>query len=358
MSFIDAVALLNKQVPDAIFDLTAKSVVDFPHISTGSFVIDYITGIGGLPRGRITELHGLQSSGKTTCALMAAAECQDLGLAVHYQDYEHSIDPKYAATLGVKFDPTRWGISQPSSMEEGFRIAKFLMEQSGGTLGMIICDSVAAMATLQDRSHEVGETQIGTQASVMSLSLRQMKECIDKYQVAWVFINQLRDIVDLSWAGQQAARQGPKKTTPGGSALKFYADLRLEFIPTGQEKVEQAGLFGEDKRKVVVGQRARVTAVKNKCAAPFKSEEIFIRHGKGIDSTVPCIELAVKFGLISSGARGGYFKIPEPYCDPAYKEQTVQGKENLVQFFEQNEPLLQILFNDVWKCMINPSIAT
>ena len=357
MAFIDVVTSLNKQIVGALPDIRPKGgLVEFPHISTGSFVIDYVTGIGGIPRGRITELHGLQSSGKTTSALMTAAECQAMGLGVLYLDFEHSIDPTYAQMLGVSLDPTLWAINQPDSMESGLRIAHYFMEQSKGSCGMIIADSVAAMATIQDKAHEIGETQIGTQAQVMSLALRQLKHDISDSGVAFVFINQLRDVIDLSWAGQQRAKGGPQYTTPGGRALKFYADMRLEFIPTGQEKQEQDLLFGGDpktgKGKVVIGQRARVTAVKNKCAAPFRSSEIFLRHGKGVDSTVPCVELAIKFGIIPVRS-GGYHVIPSPYCDDSVMEQSIHGKENVIAYFELNQDKLGAMFQVVWKTLLN-----
>ena len=349
MAFLDVVNKVNKQLPGALPDLRNRAMVDFPHISTGSFIIDYVTGIGGFPRGRITECHGLQSAGKTTATLMGCAECQGMGLGVLYLDFEHSIDPVYAQTLGVKLDPSLWAISQPNTMEDGLRIAQAFMQQSDGGCGMIVCDSVAAMATAQDKSHEVGETQIGTQAQVMSLSLRQLKHDIEVSQVAFIFINQLRDLVDLSWAGQQAAKRGPQYTTPGGRALKFYADLRLEFLPTGQDKVDREPLFGDrDKVKFVIGQRAKVTAVKNKCAAPFKTGEIYLRHGKGIDSTVPCVELALRFGFLKAASGGGYYKIPQPYCDPEKLEESVQGKEALFAYFEERAEQLQALFTVVW----------
>src|SRR5215467_9889526 len=200
MSFIDVVTKVNKQIPGALPDLRNRAMVDFPHFSTGSFIVDYVTGVGGIPRGRVTEIHGLQSAGKTTVTLMTVAEVQAVGLGVLYLDFEHSIDPVYAQTLGVSLDPTKWAICQPNTMEDGLRIAQAFMQQSEGGCGMIVCDSVAAMATAQDKSHEVGETQIGTQAQVLSLSLRQLKHDIEASQVAFVFINQLRDIVDLSWA--------------------------------------------------------------------------------------------------------------------------------------------------------------
>jgi recombination protein RecA len=351
MGFADLAIPVNKSAPNSIVQLQASpGMVDFPHISTGSFIIDWITGIGGLPRGRITELHGMQSGGKTTCALMTIAECQSLGLGALFLDFENSIDPNYAVNQGVNLSPDLFAYSQPNSAEEGLRIAEHYMQKGKGMLGVVLTDSVAAMRTLQDVDHEVGETQIGTQASVISLALRQIKKTIADSNCAFVFINQMRDVVDISWAGQQRAKQGPQKTTPGGSALKFYADLRLEFIPTGQVKEEQDVLFGGDpktgKGKVMVGQKARVTAVKNKCAAPWRSGEIYMPAGKGIDSTVPCVDLALKFNLLPT--KGAYIYLQQPFCDDDRLEQTIQGKENLQAYFEQRPEKLQKLFEQVW----------
>src|SRR5262245_16403885 len=146
MAFIDVVNKVNKQIPGALPDLRERTVIEFPHISTGSFIVDYVTGIGGIPRGRITEFHGLQSSGKTTAVLMTVAECQQMGLGAFYLDFEHSIDPIYATSLGVSLEPHLWAIHQPNTMEDGLRIAQAFMQQSEGGCGMIVCDSVAAMA--------------------------------------------------------------------------------------------------------------------------------------------------------------------------------------------------------------------
>ena len=352
VNFVDLIAQVNKQIPGTLPDLRDRSMREFPHISTGSFVIDYVTGIGGIPRGRVTEFHGLQSAGKTTSALMTIAECQSMGLGALYLDYEHSIDPVYAQALGVSLDPSLWAFMQPNTMEDGLRVAQHFMEKGAGLVGMIICDSVAAMATAVDKAAEVGETEIGTQARVLSTSLRQLKHLVEVSQTAFLFINQLRDVVDLSFAGKLRAKSGPQYTTPGGRALKFYADMRLEFIPTGLEKIEQDSVLGsKDKEKIVTGQKAKVTAVKNKCAAPFRSGEIFLRHGQGIDSTVPCVDLAMKYELIS--LKGAYYKVPAPYCDDALFEQTFQGKEALYAYFEMSPEKLQTLFTVVWERLKN-----
>lgn len=360
MSFLDTVNVVNKQLLKAtgsiaLPDLSAKheAIVDHPHISTGSFVVDYVTGIGGVPRGKMTEFHGLQSAGKTTCSLMTAAECQSMGLGVLFLDFENSFVSLYARTLGVDLSPSKFALYQPKSMEDGFKVARVFI--GDGDCGLVIADSVAAMVPQSEVDGELGDSEIGAQSRAMSRILRQMKHEVSVHQVAMLFINQLRDVIDLTWAGQQAARRKAQYTTPGGRALKFFADMRLEFMPLGQESVEgESALSGigskeKEKTKIVIGQKAKVTAVKNKCAAPFKSEEIFLRSGKGIDSTKPCIDLALKYGLIKGGGAGGYFKVPQPYCDPTLIEQTIQGRESLEYFFESHSAQLNALFSSVWE---------
>jgi recombination protein RecA len=361
ISFKDLAIGVNKTVPGSIVDLTRVGYDEFPHIPTGSFIVDYVTAIGGLPRGRITELYGLQGSGKTTTGLQTIAQAQLIGLGALMLDYENSLDPNYAKNLGVDLDPNKLAYSQPSTMEEGFRIAKYYMENAPEYLGVILVDSVAAMQTMQDKSHEVGETQLGTQAQVMSTSLRQLKSVISKANTVFIFINQLREVVDLSWAGQQkAARIGKQYDTPGGKALKFYADMRLEFMQSGVEKKEQEVLMGGDPKSgrgnVVVGQRSKVTAVKNKCGIPWRSLEIYMPHGKGTSDTKPCVDLAVdKFDLIPS--KGAYYTLKKPLCEDNLEEQTIHGKDNLYAYFESRDDKLAILFQSVWKNMTGENNA-
>lgn len=355
MSFENTGVVLNKKLgPAGIVNLQTRSLVEHPRIPSGSLVVDYVTGIGGIPRGKITELHGLQSSGKTTASLMTAAECQYGGEGVLFIDHENSFVPEYAVLLGVDLSPSKFALYQPHSMEDGFRVSEFYMQQGG--CGMVIQDSVAAMVPQDEVDGEIGDTTIGLQARKMSQALRMLKHLINTSNTAYVFINQLRDVVDISFGGQQRMKMsGPQFTTPGGRALKFFADLRLEFMPSGVVKAEGSSFLPNknskdaDVEKVVTGVKSRVTAIKNKCAAPFRSAEIFMRTGKGIDNTIPCVELALKYQLIRGGGSGGYYKIPQPYCSPQFTEESVQGREVLNSYFDDAPDRLQLLYQHVWE---------
>ena len=348
-TFRDIVNHINNKLGDeTIPELLSKHDIEFPHISTGSVIVDYITGIGGIPRGRVTEFHGMQGCGKSTLALMLAAQCQKLGLGVVYLDYENAMELKYATSLGVDISRDKFALVQPSSLEDGLRIAEIFLIKL--LCGLVIVDSVAAMAASVevDASAEIGQTQIGLQARVMAVALRQLKRKINESNVAWLFINQLRDVIDMSWAGQMKARSGKQYITPGGHALRFFCDMRVEFMPAGLIKQEEVNVLSikEEKRKAVVGQKVRVTTVKNKCAIPQRTGEIILRHGKGIDNLYSCIELAIKEELIKK--HGGFFKFGPPLCEEDKMEQTARGIENLVDYFSSNPEKYDILSKQVW----------
>ncbi|WP_373477083.1 recombinase RecA [Candidatus Endomicrobiellum devescovinae] len=258
-----------------------KEKVDF--IPTGALPLDIAIGIGGIPRGRIIEIYGPESSGKTTLALCMVAETQKLGGIAAYIDAEHAMDPDYAQKLGVDIDNLL--ISQPDSGEQGLEIADKLVRS--GAVDIIIVDSVAALVPKAEIEGEMGDSFVGLQARLMSQALRKLTSNISKSKTSIVFINQLRQKIGVMW--------GNPETTPGGLALKFYSSVRLDI-----RRVESVKK-GDD----ILGNRVRVKVVKNKVAAPFKQAEFEIMFGQGVDRLGYLIDMGVNDGLIEKA--GAFF---------------------------------------------------
>lgn len=287
--------------------------VEVSVIPTGSLALDIATGIGGIPRGRITEIFGAEASGKTTLALHMVAEAQKLGGVAAYIDAEHALDVNYARKLGVNVDELL--ISQPDTGEQALEIAEVLARS--GAVDIIVVDSVAALVPKAELEGEMDEQQVGLQARLMSKAMRKLTAAIAKTNTAVVFINQTRmKIGGFSFGG-------PQETTPGGMALKFFATLRMEIrriqsIKEGQE---------------TLGNRAKVKIVKNKLAPPFKEAEFDIYFGEGISREAELIDLGLAFGIIERS--GSWY---------AYEgERLGQGKENVRRYLKENPELIKKL---------------
>ncbi len=271
-------------------------------ISTGSLGLDIALGIGGLPRGRVMEIYGPESSGKTTLALHAVAEAQRTGGICAFIDAEHALDPNYAGKLGV--DIGELLISQPDAGEQALEIADTLVRS--GAIDVIVIDSVAALVPRAELEGEMGDTHVGLQARLMSQALRKLTGSIARSKCLIIFINQIRMKIGVMF--------GSPETTSGGNALKFYASLRLDIRRIGAIK----------DRDEVVGNQTRVKVVKNKLAPPFKSVEFDIMYGEGISKTGELIDLGVKAGIVEKS--GSWF---------SYGEQRIgQGRENAKQFLK------------------------
>jgi recombination protein RecA len=304
-----ALAAALKQIDQAfgkgsVMRLGEKPVVEIEAISTGSLSLDIALGIGGLPKGRIIEIYGPESSGKTTLALHCIAEAQKSGGVCAFVDAEHALDPIYARKLGVDLDDLL--VSQPDTGEQALEITDTLVRS--GAVDVLVIDSVAALTPRAEIEGEMGDSLPGLQARLMSQALRKLTASINKSKTLVIFINQIRMKIGVMY--------GNPETTTGGNALKFYASVRLDIRRTGQIK----------ERDEVIGSETRVKVVKNKVAPPFKQVQFDIIYGEGISKTGELIELGVKAGVIDKS--GSWY---------AYGSQKIgQGKEAARRFLKEN----------------------
>jgi recombination protein RecA len=280
------------------------AITQVESISTGSLGLDIALGIGGLPRGRIIEVFGPESSGKTTLALHVVAEAQKNGGIAAFVDAEHALDPTYAKKLGVKVDELL--ISQPDSGEQALEIADTLVRS--GAIDVLVVDSVAALTPKAELEGEMGDALPGLQARLMSQAMRKLTASISKSKAMVIFINQIRMKIGVMY--------GSPETTTGGNALKFYASVRLDIRRIGAIK----------EREEVIGNQTRVKVVKNKLAPPFRQVEFDIMYGEGISKTGELLDLGVKSGVVEKS--GAWF---------SYDSQRLgQGRENSRQFLKDN----------------------
>lgn len=301
----------------AVMRLGQNSTLNVEHVSTGSLSLDIALGIGGLPRGRIIEIYGPESSGKTTLSLHCIAEGQKDGGNVAFIDVEHALDPVYAANLGVDVDSLL--VSQPDTGEDALEIAEALIRS--GAIDVIVIDSVAALVPKAEIEGDMGDSHVGLQARLMSQALRKLAGAISKSNCVAIFINQLREKVGVIY--------GNPEVTPGGRALKFYSSVRLE-VRRG-EILKQNG--------EMLGSRTRVKVVKNKIAPPFKEAEFDIMYGEGISRVGELVDLAVKADVIQKA--GAWF---------SYGEQRLgQGRDNVKILFQQNPELAAEIEKKLWE---------
>ena len=293
----------------SIMKLGSQVVADVPAIPTGSLALDHALGVGGIPRGRVVELFGPESSGKTTLALHLVAQAQKRGGIAAFVDAEHALDTAYARRLGVNCDDLL--VSQPDTGEQALEIAEVLVRS--GALDLVIIDSVAALVPRAEIEGEMGDAHVGLQARLMSQALRKLTASISRSKTTLVFINQIRMKIGVMF--------GNPETTPGGNALKFYSSVRLDIRRTGAIKDGQE----------VTGNRTRVRIVKNKVAPPFKEAQFDIMYGEGISATGDLLDMAVQEGVVEKS--GAWYSFD--------KERIGQGRENVKVFLKENPDVFE-----------------
>lgn len=295
----------------SIMKLGESAQMQVETVPSGSLALDIALGIGGFPRGRVIEVYGPESSGKTTVALHAIAEVQKAGGQAAFIDAEHALDPLYARKLGINIDELL--LSQPDTGEQALEIAEALVRS--GAVEIIVIDSVAALVPKAEIEGEMGDSHVGLQARLMSQALRKLSGAINKSKVITIFINQLREKVGVMF--------GNPETTPGGRALKFYSSVRLEVRRV--ETIKQ----GND----VVGNRTRIKVVKNKVAPPFKQADIDIMYGEGISREGSIIDIGTELDIINKS--GAWYSFEN--------ERLGQGRENAKQYLKDNPSIAQTI---------------
>lgn len=307
-----AMAQIEKQYgKGAVMKLGENASMSVEHISTGSMALNMALGIGGIPRGRIVEIYGPESSGKTTLALHCVAEAQKAGGTAAFIDVEHALDPVYAANLGVDIDSLL--VSQPDSGEQALEIAEALVRS--GAIDIIVIDSVAALVTRAEIEGEMGDNHVGQLARLMSQALRKLTGALSKSNCSAIFINQLREKIGVIY--------GNPETTTGGRALKFYASVRIDV-----RKIETIKNGSE-----MIGSRTRARVVKNKVAPPFREAEFDVMYGKGISHTGEIVDMGLEFEVLKRS--GAWFYYGETRIG--------QGKDNVKQLLEENGDLAKEL---------------
>ncbi|MBQ3494130.1 MAG: recombinase RecA [Clostridia bacterium] len=318
----DAILAIEKQFgKGAIMKLGENPAQKIDVIPTGCFPLDIALGIGGVPRGRIIEIYGPESSGKTTSALHIIAEAQRLGGTAAFIDAEHALDPVYASQLGVNIDELY--VSQPDNGEQALDICDTLVRT--GAVDVVVVDSVAALTPKAEIDGDMGESHMGLQARLMSQALRKLTGIANKSKTTVIFINQLREKIGVMF--------GNPETTAGGKALKFYASIRMDVRKVDTIKV------GDE----IVGNKVKIKVVKNKLAPPFKTVEFEIMYGKGISKEGCVLDMAVQYNIIQK--TGSWF---------AYNDEKIgQGKENAKQYLVSHPEVLEEVENLVREKAIN-----
>ena len=306
----EAISHIEKQFgKGSVMKLGEYKTMEVEAIPTGSLALDVALGIGGIPKGRILEIYGPESSGKTTVALHAIAEAQKLGGEAAFIDAEHALDPVYAKKLGVDIDNLI--VSQPDTGEQALEIVEALVRSQA--IDIIVVDSVAALVPKAEIDGDMGDSYIGLQARLMSQALRKLAGVLNKSKTAIIFINQLREKVGVMF--------GNPETTPGGRALKFYSSVRLDI-----RRIESIKQDGE-----IVGNRTRVKVVKNKVAPPFREAEFDIMYGEGISKEGGLVDMAVKLDVINKS--GAWF---------SYNSSKIgQGRENVKKYLKENPEIAE-----------------
>ncbi len=321
-----AIEQIEKQFgKGAVMRLGENAAMNVEHIKTGSLTLDMALGIGGIPKGRIVEIYGPESSGKTTVALHCVAEAQKAGGTAAFIDVEHALDPVYASNLGVDIDSLL--VAQPDSGEQALEIAESLVRS--GAIDIIVIDSVAALTTKAEIEGEMGDNHVGQLARLMSQALRKLTGVLSKTDCAAIFINQLREKIGVMY--------GNPEVTTGGRALKFYSSVRID-VRKGEVIKD-----GSD----VIGVHTKAKIVKNKVAPPFKVAEFDIMYGKGISHTGEIVDAGVETGIIKKS--GAWFYYGETRLG--------QGRDNVKKLFEDNAELAEEIESKIMQAIANKEVT-
>lgn len=316
-----AMSQIDKQFgKGSVMKMGEKNTMNIESVSTGALALDLALGIGGLPRGRVTEIYGPESSGKTTLAVHVVAEAQRKGGICAFIDAEHAMDPTYAKAIGVDIEELL--ISQPDTGEQALEITDMLIRS--GAIDVVVIDSVAALTPRAELEGDMGDTHVGLQARLMSQALRKLTSNLNKTKTICIFINQLREKIGVMF--------GSPETTPGGRALKFYSSVRLDI-----RRIESIKKSGE-----IVGNRTRVKVVKNKCAPPFRQAEFDIMYGRGISREGSVLDIGVRESIVRKA--GAWY---------TYETQQLgQGRENAKTFLQNNPEVMMEISDLVWKAVM------
>ena len=315
-----ALGQITKQFGEgAVMKMGEKATMNIESVPTGALALDLALGVGGLPRGRVTEIYGPESSGKSTLATHVVAEAQRNGGICAYIDAEHAMDPVYAKAIGVDVDELL--ISQPDTGEQALEIADTLVRS--GAIDVIVIDSVAALTPRVELEGEMGQSHVGLQARLMSQALRKLTSNLNKTKTICIFINQLREKIGVMF--------GSPETTPGGRALKFYSSVRLDI-----RRIESLKSGVE-----IVGNRTRVKVVKNKCAPPFRQAEFEITYGEGISRTGDIVDIGAQLGIIDK--KGAWY---------AYNGENIgQGRLNTKIFLDDNTDVREEIASKIYEAV-------
>lgn len=319
MSLAKAMDLINKEHGQgSVMRLGDNTSMNVEAIPTGILELDLCLGIGGVPRGRIVEVYGNESAGKSSLAMHIVKEAQEIGLQCAYVDAEHALDPEYAANIGV--DPDHMIISQPDYGEQALDIVLKLVES--GDVGLIIVDSVAALTPRAEIQGDIGDSHVGLQARLMSQALRKITGAADKNNTTVLFINQLREKIGVMF--------GNPETTPGGRALPFYSSVRISLT-----RLSKQNKIGSD----VVGNQVRAKIVKNKVAAPFKQVDLDIEYGTGFSRSGSVLNLALEYGMLMQKGSWIY--------DVETAENIAQGREGAKTYMKENPDYMADLYDRI-----------
>jgi recombination protein RecA len=326
---------------DEIISFKGEDVLVVESIPSGSMLVDKTTGVGGIPKGRMTELYGMPSSGKTTLMLHTCKNVQAAGTGVLYLDYEHAFNPDYAKLIGIDLSSDKFILVQPESFESGMKIAEIYIKNN--LVGLVVVDSLASMVTQKEWAAEVGESGVAILAKAMSQELRRLNSMVKDSNAAMIFINHVHEVIETGFAKRSGAK---RTTTPGGRALKFYASMRIELtmIENIKGKVQDDVSGSVEERSVAV--KIKTFVAKNKVAAPFGIGYFYIRHNYGIDDVMIAVDIAVKRGIIEQ--KGARFLLPASLVEsPGSDVKSLNGMAQLLRYFMEKPKMKDALLDEV-----------